>query len=97
MRKILPAILSLALPGMLFLNAWQGFRYTQLSDEVVVLEKRQKELLEANRDTIAQIAREQSPQMVEQKATADLKLEPLDQSRVTRVVVEGADDGGQGP
>jgi cell division protein FtsB len=96
-RKILPAILSLALPGMLFLNAWQGFRYTQLSDEVVDLEKRQKELLEANRDTIAQIAREQSPDMVEQKAISDLKLEPLDQSHVTRVVVEGANDGGQGP
>jgi len=88
-KRILQAILCLALPGMLFLNAWEGYRYSRLAEEVAALEKRQMELLEVNRDAIAQIAREQSPQKVEEKATADLNLVPLDQSRVTRVIVEG--------
>jgi hypothetical protein len=94
---MLQAVLCLALPGLLFLNAWQGYKYARLADEVAGLEKRQMELLEVNRDTIAQIAREQSPQKIEEKATADLKLVPLDESRVTRVVVEGGQREGQEP
>ena len=84
-QKIALLGLCLAVSGLVFLNAWQGFRYHTLSREVAELEKEQKDLLEKNREAIAQIAHEQSPQVVEQKAGTD--VEPLDPAHVTRVPV----------
>jgi len=77
MKKILVAALCLAVPGLIFLNAWQGYRYSALSDRVAELEKQQKDLLAANRDIIGQIAYETSPARVAEKAAA-LGLVPAD-------------------
>jgi len=93
MRRIMWAVLCLAIPGLLFLNAWQGFRYNDLSDKVGALEKEQKDLLEKNRDAIAQIAYETSPEQVGQKAALVEGLVPLDQSAVTRLKVDTAAQG----
>jgi hypothetical protein len=87
MKRIVAVVLALLVPGLLFLNAWEGYRYNILSDEVEDLENRQKDLLEANMAVIAGIAREQSPQRLEEKAAAGLRLVPVDQERVTRLVV----------
>jgi ABC-type phosphate transport system auxiliary subunit len=88
------AVLSLLVPGLLCLNAWQGYRYNQLSNSVSALEKQQKDLLEANRDVIAEIAYERSPARVEEKASRSFTLTPVDQEHVTRVLIQGS--GGQG-
>ena len=80
MKKILTAALCLTVPGLLFLNAWQGYRYNALSDQVAALEKEQKVLLEANRDIIGQIAFESSPERVAEKA-AGLGLVPATRRR----------------
>jgi hypothetical protein len=87
MKKVLAVAMALLVPGLLFLNAWEGYRYHTLSDEVEGLEKRQKELLEANMAVIADIAKEQSPQRVEEKALSGARLVPVDQDRITRLVV----------
>jgi len=87
------AVLGLIVPGLLFLNAWQGYRYSALSDTVAALEKQQQDLLEANRDAIAQIAYERSPARVEEKASKSFTLAPADLAHVTRVVVQGAAGG----
>jgi cell division protein FtsB len=87
MKKVLAVAMALLVPGLLFLNAWEGYRYHVLTDEVEGLEKRQKELLEANMAVIAGIAREQSPEKIEEKAISSLGLVPVDQERVTRLVV----------
>jgi hypothetical protein len=89
MKRILTALLCLAIPGLLLLNAWQGYRYTSLSSEVSALEARQDELLEANRDAIGQIAFESSPDRVLQRA-ADLGLKTADDSVVQRLSVGAA-------
>jgi hypothetical protein len=94
MKKILLLGFALAVPAMLFLNAWQGFKYHTLADQVSVLEKHQKDLIEQNMGVIARIERERSPQRIEERAAAEPGLTPIDQSRVTRVVVQG---GTQGP
>jgi hypothetical protein len=94
MRRIMWALLCLAIPGLLFLNAWQGFRYNDLTDRVGALEKQQKDLLEKNRDTIAQIAYETSPERVGQKAARIEGLIPLDQSAITRLRADAAAQGG---
>ena len=93
MRRIMWAVLCLAIPGLLFLNAWQGFRYNDLSDKVGALEKAQKDLLDKNRDAIAQIAYETSPERVGQKAALVEGLVPLDQSAITRLQVDAAARG----
>jgi hypothetical protein len=88
MKRIMWAALCLAIPGLLFLNAWQGFRYNDLSDRVGELEKQQKDLLEKNRDAIAQIAYETSPERIAQKAALIDGLIPLNQSAITRLQVD---------
>ena len=92
-KKILTAALCLAVPGLFFLNAWQGYRFNAVSDQIAALEKQQKELLEANRDTIGQIAHETSPERVAEKATA-LGLVPADPSAVSRLQVGQEPAGG---
>jgi cell division protein FtsL len=95
MKKILTAALCLAVPGLIFLNAWQGYRFNALNDQVAALEKQQKDLLEANRDTIGQIAFESSPERVAEKA-ASLGLVPADPSAVIRLQAGQTPDGGHG-
>ncbi len=97
MKRYVLGIFGLVVPGLLFLNAWQGYRYNELSDQVAALEKQQQDLLEANRDVIAQIAYEESPTRVEQKAGASFGLEAADPAHVTRVLVPGRPEGGQAP
>ena len=93
MKKTLTAVLCLAVPGLLFLNAWEGYRFNALTDEVAALEKQQKELLESNRDAIGQIAYESSPDRVAQKA-AILGLVPVDPAAMTRLQAVIAPDQG---
>ncbi|MGO9308104.1 MAG: hypothetical protein ACLQDL_03660 [Spirochaetia bacterium] len=92
-KRILTAALCLAVPGLFFLNAWQGYRFNSLAEQVAALEKQQKELLEANRDTIGQIAYETSAERVAEKAAA-LGLVPADSSAVTRLPVGEEPAGG---
>jgi hypothetical protein len=87
MKKILLLVFTLLVPGLLFLNAWEGYKYHVLTDEIEGLEKRQKELLERNMGVIARIAAEQSPARVEQRTVSELGLVSADQSTITRVVV----------
>ena len=89
MKKILALAMTLVIPALIFVNAWQGYRYNVLSKEVSTLQSRQQELVEKNMGVIAEIAYEQSPQRVEEKAAA-LRLSLADQSRITRVTVEVA-------
>ena len=87
MKRIITAVFCLAMPGLLLLNTWEGYRYNSLSDEVAALEARQAALLEANRDAIGQIAYESSAERIAAKA-AGLGLQPLDQSSVIRLRVD---------
>jgi len=91
MKRIITAVLCLAVPALILLNAWEGYRYNDLADRVSDLEKQQQNLLESNRDAIAQIAYESSPTRIEEKAAGKLDLGPLDQSSVTRITVSGAE------
>ncbi len=93
MKKMLLLGMALAVPAFLFLNAWQGFRYNTLAEQVSLLEKRQKDMIEQNMGVIALIARERSPQRIEERAATDPGLLPIDQSRVTRVVLRGGTGG----
>ncbi len=84
MKKILTAVLCLAVPGLFILNAWQGYRSSTLSDRIDSLEAQQQDLLSADRDSIGQIAYETSPARVARKA-AGMGLAPIDPSREIRL------------
>ncbi len=84
MKKLARLLVALAVPGLIGLNAWQGWRYHQLADQISLLEEQQRRLLEANRNTIAAIAAEGSAARVEDRARG-MGLVPIDPSRVTRV------------
>ncbi len=66
-----------------------------LQPGVAALEKQQKDLLEANRDTIGQIAFGISPERVAEKL-AGPGLVPADPSTVTRLQAAVPRDGGLG-
>ena len=104
MRKVVVVALCLAVPGLIFLNAWQGWRYSELTSRISDLERQQKDLLAANRDIIGQIAYETSPERVSQKAAAlglvpDGSI-PVSRLRVAPQVLQdaagGPDTGSQG-
>ena len=94
MKRYFIAALGLVVPGLLFVNAWQGYRYSELENTVSALEKQQQDLLEANRDVIAEIAYERSAARVEQKATRSFALAPADPARVLRFVIQTDANGG---
>ena len=83
-RRVVLFLACLAVPGFIFLNAWQGYRYNELTGQVAALEQQQQDLLNANRDVIAQISYESSPERVEQKALA-LGLTPAAPAAVNRL------------
>jgi hypothetical protein len=88
-KRVLTALLCLTIPGLLLLNAWQGYRFNALSEDVAALEARQTALLDANRDAIGQIAYETSPARVQERAAA-LGLVPLADEAATRVIPGGS-------
>jgi hypothetical protein len=94
MKRVLVAFLCLLIPAILFLNAWQGYRFDALANTVADLEKQQKDLLESNRDVTGKIAYETSPERVAEKA-ASLGLAAPSAAAVTRLQVNGA--GGTTP
>ena len=88
-RRITTALLCLVVPALLLLNAWEGYRFTTLSDQVAALEDQQKALLESNRDIIGQIAYESSPSQVAMRAAA-MGFVPADPATTTRLSVGAA-------
>ncbi|HET6486400.1 MAG TPA: hypothetical protein VFH83_08265 [Spirochaetia bacterium] len=97
MRRVAPALLCLAIPALLLLNAWQGSRYGELLDQVSALEDEQSRLLRANQDAIARIAYEEAPERVAEKAAAVSGLVPADPANVLRVTVAGTPAAGGQP
>jgi ABC-type phosphate transport system auxiliary subunit len=93
MKRILTALLCLAIPGLLLLNAWQGYRYNTLTDDVAALEDRQNALLESNRDLIGQIAFEGSSARVGERAAA-LGLVTAADAATTRLLVDPSGKAG---
>jgi hypothetical protein len=89
-KKILLLGIALLVPAFLFLNAWQGYRYHVLSQEVASIEERQKSLLEGNIDVLSRIAFERSPLRIEERAASVPGLARVDSALATRVVVGGA-------
>ncbi len=73
-RKARTLLLLLLFPVLLCVNIWQSFRYQQLQDELAVLQVKQVELLEKNRQALAAVAVYSSPSRVGALVEEDLGL-----------------------
>lgn len=68
-RKILLLSLAvLAIPVLLFLNVWQGYRYERINAEIRNFEYEQKEWFEENKRMLAAISVYSSPARVKKIA-----------------------------
>lgn len=73
-RRIFSFLSLLLFPLLLCLNIWQSFKYQQLEDELALLQAKQVELVEKNRQALAAVAVYSSPSRVGRLAGADLEL-----------------------
>ena len=77
-KKVLSLLVLLLFPVLLCLNVWQSFRYQQLQDELVVLQKMQLDLIEKNKRALAAVAVYSSPTRVGALAEESLALDKAD-------------------
>jgi cell division protein FtsL len=83
--------LVFTIPIFLGIVAWQSFRYTELENNVRVLEADQKEMVVENRKLIASIAVLSSPSRIEQIAIQNLGLKKILPENVLQVRIEEGD------
>ncbi|MCL2067437.1 MAG: cell division protein FtsL [Treponema sp.] len=79
----------IAIPLMMGLCVWQSFRYQRLNLDVNRIEKTQAEFVERNKQLIADIAVQSSPERIEQIAVRELKLRRIRPEDVLQVRIEG--------
>ena len=82
LKKILSFVFLLLFPALLCLNVWQSFRYQQLQDELVMLQKEQLDLIEKNKRALAAVAVYSSPSRVGALAEESLDLDKADASDI---------------
>ena len=83
-------------PALLFLNAWQAFRYEMVEAEVTRLEEHQRVLLERNKKLLIGVEVLSAPLRIESIAAADDALtRRIDRGEVhVRVTAAPGGDGG---
>ncbi|MCL2791590.1 MAG: cell division protein FtsL [Spirochaetaceae bacterium] len=89
-KKILIAFLVITVPVLLFLNAWQGFRYERISAEIRNHEHEQIEWFEENKKMLATITVYSSPARVRQiiEENSDLRLKRPGQAIIIQFSAE---------
>jgi cell division protein FtsL len=88
-QYVLIYFVSLSIPILLGITAWQAARYAKLEQEVGRLESIQEEWVENNKRLIAGIAVLSSSERIEQIAINDLELSKIRPEDVLQVRIEG--------
>ncbi|MBP3710774.1 MAG: cell division protein FtsL [Treponema sp.] len=92
-REILTVCLvAVAIPALLILNGVQARRYENLADEVTALEKKQEELIEANKKLVTDISLLSSTERIEKIAESELGMHKAETNDIVRVEMKGKDD-----
>lgn len=93
-HKILFVFIAVLVPLMLFVNAWQAYRYQQEEKAVRYYEECQQELLEKNKKIVARISVLSSPERIEKLAKEELGLRQYKAEDILRIK---KDEGGLKP
>ena len=92
MRRILLVVVVCSVPALMFLNAWQVFRFGQALDEIRELERAQRELIEENKNTLVGIEVLSSPSRLEEIVSGMDDIEK--RLMAPRVLIRIGDDAG---
>lgn len=88
MKTSVLLVLSALIPALLFVNAYQGFRFERQEREIAALQRQQRERFEENKRSITGIAMLRSPTRLRRIALEDLRLEPVGPERVITIELE---------
>jgi len=66
MKRVVVLILVCTIPALLFLNAWQVFRFSEQLAKIRELEVKQRELIEDNKKTLVGIEVLSSPSRIDE-------------------------------
>ncbi len=75
MKKVFSLLIVISLPAFIFLTVWQVYSYEQEKNEIALLEEKQSELFERNKQMAANIAILSSPVRIEKLAVEELDLD----------------------
>ena len=94
MKRILLVLIMCSVPALMFLNAWQVYRFNTALKEVRLLEEKQRELIEENKNTLVGIEVLSSPSRIDGLAK---EIEGIEKSTdAPRVLVQiGAGEAGE--
>ena len=84
-------LLIVAIPVLLFANAFQAYRYSQIEREIDRLQIEQQALIEENKRAILAISVLSSPQRIGPLAENELGLTRVDGSDIVRMRIGGAE------
>jgi hypothetical protein len=94
-RKAVVLVVAASIPALLFLNVWQGVRYSRLREEVGRLEAEQTAWFERNKNLLAAVGIYSSPKRLDAIAAQDPLVSKPAAPGAIRVEVE--QDGGAAP
>ena len=88
-RGIVVALALVSVPGMVFLGLWQSISFQEVSNEVVRLEKEQRDWLEVNKRMIANLSIYSSPARIDRISKENLGLERMNGEPGISVIISG--------
>ena len=97
MRRLLFVAVVCTVPALMFLNAWQVYRFDRALDDIRDLEQRQRSLIEENKNALVGIEVLSSPARLEEIAGGMDKVQKrLGEPRVLIRIGEHESPGGAG-
>jgi cell division protein FtsL len=89
--RLLVYVISISIPVLLTLTAWQSARYLDLERKIAVSEKEQEEWVESNNRLIAAIAILSSSERIEHIARNQLGLVRIKPEDVLQIRISGGE------
>ena len=86
MKKFLIILIVLSVPFLFSLEVWQVSRYKELAKVVNELEIEQEDWIDENKKVLADISVLRSPERIQEIATTQLGLEPVDPEKILRII-----------
>ena len=88
-KVIFICFLTLSIPGLLALYAYQTKKYTELTNEIGKLEREQEVLIEENKRLISEISVLSSAERIEKLATEELGMHKAESEDIIRIEMTG--------
>lgn len=88
-KTVLICLFTVSIPAMLFLYAVQTKKYTDLTKEVINLEKKQEKLIEENKRLVSDISVLTNAERIEKIAIEELGMHKAQTEDIVRVEMTG--------